>query len=381
MPFGFETRREDVVTSGELASRQAIWQAMGACRSRPADSRSSHEQHAPMWVLLVTDVLAMGRMSPHQTLKAKGLLSLWSPDMFTVFVSHQWLGLHHPDPNGAQLQVLQRFLKNLIRKELKVEGDAVSQFYGGKLSAEDLERIGNGYVWLDFFSVPQLMKGCWVLRDAKEQHRYVQSIPSYVDLCHVFVALVPKTQHETGAACSFHSWLQRGWCRTEMWCKCLSTGSRIPIVVVKSDDVAQFIMPRWVRYPVHSGDFALEEDRASCSLVIQKALSRYVSELRLKKDKTRYRFYLSLFEEMTGLEQRERSVEEFLLDFAFSRPVEQYKGLGPVACAALSGDHRLVRCLANASCSLETQAPGMPEGSNAPGSTPLHLAVPLFSSF
>lgn len=164
-----------------------------------------------------------------------------------------------------------------------------------------------------------------------------------------------------------------------MWCKCLSTGSRIPIVVVKSADVAQFIMPRWVRYPVHSGDFSLEKDRASCSLVIQKALTQYISELRRKKDKTRYRFYLALFEEMTGLEKRERSLEDFLFDFAFSKPVEQYKGLGPVACAALSGDHRLVRCLA-ASCSLETQAPGMPEGSNAPGSTPLHLAVPLFSA-
>ena len=69
----------------------------------------SHESDsAPMWVVKVEHVLAMtGQFRPHQVVKAEGLLEEWDPKMFTIFVSHQWLGRHHPDPNSTQLQVLQ----------------------------------------------------------------------------------------------------------------------------------------------------------------------------------------------------------------------------------------------------------------------------------
>lgn len=73
----------------------------GHGRSHPSDK-------APMWVLKVEHVLAMtGQLRPHQVLKDQGLLEIWARTMFTIFVSHHWLGLNHPDPNGTKLQVLQ----------------------------------------------------------------------------------------------------------------------------------------------------------------------------------------------------------------------------------------------------------------------------------
>ena len=257
--------------------------------------------------------------------------------MFTIFISHQWLDLHHPDPDGLQLQVLQRTLRNVIARKLKIESDIVSHFYGRPPKAA-LEQIQGAYLWLDYFCVPQLVDGHGSPGLAEEQLRYVHSIPSYVELCNLFLALVPTATHrDTRSACSFNSWLQRGWCRTELWCHFLSARSKAPIVVVKSHDAAIYTAPLWHQYPVGMGDFALDEDRKSCNQIIRVALNDYLSELRESKNKTAFRLYLSLFEDLTGLPRKRRSFEEFLAEFSFAKPVRQYRGLGPIACGALSG--------------------------------------------
>ena len=345
---------------------------MGSCTSRSDGMLpSQHAQHAPMWVVNVKHILEMTEtFQAHQVLKNEGLLDIWKPKMFTIFISHQWLSDRHPDPQGLQLKVLQHFLSKLMTQTLHIDGDVISQ-WNRRTSDTDLG-IAEAYVWLDYFCVPQLVDGYEV---AEEQLLYVHSIPNYVHCCNIFVALVPKATHSTGKPCHFHSWLQRGWCRTELWCHFLSARSKTPIVVVKSHDVAQFSSPVWHRYPVHSGDFAVEKDRASCSRVIQAALSEYLSQLYQSKNKTTYRLYLSLFEDMTGLPRKCRSIEDFLVEFSFSKPLAKHKGLGPIACAALCGDPILIRELAAAKASLETRAPGMAEMMNMSDAAPLHLAA------
>ncbi|CAE7231869.1 warA [Symbiodinium sp. CCMP2592] len=175
----------------------------------PAAKLHSKQKFTEPWesARAVKDVLEMtGTFPPHQVLKAKGLLLNWGPEMLTIFVSHQWLGLKHPDHYGVQLGVLQGILRNLMRKTVKIEVDIASQFWGGAIQEEVLGKIGEGYVWLDYFSVPQLVEHPDVHDLADEQLRYVRSIPSYVDLCDVFVSLVPPAaHHDTGAPCSLHS--------------------------------------------------------------------------------------------------------------------------------------------------------------------------------
>ena len=334
-----------------------------------------------MWVLKVEHVLEMtGRFRAHQSLKAEGLLEKWSPKMFTMFVSHQWLGHDHPDPFAVQLKVLQGVLSKLIRRELKIQSDVVSEYHGCTPTEAELCRIQRAYMWLDYFCVPQAIDGQSTLSIAEEQKLYVKKIPSYVDHCNVFVALVPTHTHsETASDCNFHSWLDRGWCRTELWCHFLSsTCSTVPLIVVKDHDFARFAAPLWHRYPVHLGNFTIDNDRALCSNVIRTVLTKHLAQLSQAKSKTAYRLLLSFFEEVSGLPRKRRSVEKFLVDFSFSKPLAEHHGLGPVACAALSGDAELVRSLVVAKASLQTHAPGtliQP----LPDLTPLHLAVWLRS--
>ncbi|CAE7572135.1 unnamed protein product [Symbiodinium sp. CCMP2456] len=163
---------------------------MGSCSSRPSHKAngSEHQQYAQMWVVPVPHVLEMtGSLQPHETLKERSLLEIWNSTMFTIFVSHQWLGFQHPDPNEERLKVLQLVLKRLIAKQLKIEYDIASSFYGRKLTARELHGIEEWYIWLDYFCVPQWVE-YQVPALAEEQLLYVKSIPSYVDLCDVFVA-------------------------------------------------------------------------------------------------------------------------------------------------------------------------------------------------
>eukprot|EP00438_Fugacium_kawagutii_P032705 Skav204479 [mRNA] locus=scaffold5533:170330:178429:- [translate_table: standard] len=263
-------------------------------------------------------------------------------------------------------------------RKLKIQWDVVTEFHGGVLLEVEVQRLHMAHVWLDYFSIPQLVGDGPIPHLEENQLKYIEAIPAFVGRCDVFVALVPSDRRsDTGLHCNFSSWLQRGWCRTELWCHVLSARSNHPIVVVRSHDSAQYTAPLWHRYPVHLGDFTIEEDRARCCQVVQTGLANHVSQLRQSKSKTAYRLYLSLFEEMAGLEPKCRTVQDFLQEFSFSTVAGQQRGssLSPVSCAALSGDCRLVRALVAARASLQSHAPAMPEVLHFPSLTPLHLAL------
>ena len=50
------------------------------------------------------------------------------------------------------------------------------------------------------------------------------SIPAYVARCSHFLAIVPTVRHNDlpDVTCDYGSWLDRGWCRIEMWALMLS---------------------------------------------------------------------------------------------------------------------------------------------------------------
>ena len=84
-------------------------------------------------------------------------------------------------------------------------------------------RVGNraslslrGY-WItqDWFAIPQIT----VRKDGVNEESVksdaalaVQSIPAYVELSNVFIALVPELTHkDSSALVNYASWLSRGW--------------------------------------------------------------------------------------------------------------------------------------------------------------------------
>ena len=83
----------------------------------------------PVKTFLSTPAVS-GRFEAHQNLLASGKLVQVSPDMVhdVIFVSHEWLGWNHADPNGEQFQALTRILQRLMRSEVpKVESFYLQQ--------------------------------------------------------------------------------------------------------------------------------------------------------------------------------------------------------------------------------------------------------------
>ena len=70
--------------------------------------------------------------------------------MYTLFISHQWLGSSCADPFGNQLAVLREALQNIISGRIKVQRDLLSFRVSqqlGQLSPREIEKLSQGYVW------------------------------------------------------------------------------------------------------------------------------------------------------------------------------------------------------------------------------------------
>eukprot|EP00438_Fugacium_kawagutii_P018454 Skav204783 [mRNA] locus=scaffold763:198123:198779:+ [translate_table: standard] len=129
---------------------------MGTTASRRRVSISS-VTYVPMWVMSVKDFLNLDHMPKHEELMRAGLLVKKSQNHFCIFVSHQWLGLGHPDPKLQQLPILQKALRNMLLGRCSPQSDLASQFFGEsrRLSKRELQQLQDAYIWLDWFSIPQ----------------------------------------------------------------------------------------------------------------------------------------------------------------------------------------------------------------------------------
>lgn len=62
------------------------------------------------WVIPVPTLMELTQWRPHQDLRAEGKLREVrdDEDVEVMFISHQWTSFDHPDPNGEQLESLQK---------------------------------------------------------------------------------------------------------------------------------------------------------------------------------------------------------------------------------------------------------------------------------
>ena len=117
-----------------------------------------HPQFFPLYVVKITDLLTMEMPAPsHTDLLNRGLLHSWQPGMFSIFLSHQWLGRLHPDPEGSQLNILRESLLKLTKGSVSVECNLPSMMHGQlpHWSADMAKRLENGFIFLDWFSIPE----------------------------------------------------------------------------------------------------------------------------------------------------------------------------------------------------------------------------------
>lgn len=240
----------------------------------------------PVWIFL-----KMTDLQRHEELLEAGLVCQFDDSMGrALFVSHQWLGTHHPDPCFEQLRVLQKTLMDLISGACRVSLPAVVELWFGRLrlpTARDFNGQGI-FLWYDYFSVPQCEKSI------QPRQMAISSIPSYISQSFFFVILIPAVQHEDGGILSLETWAERGWCRLESMARSLAREDGFMITVkVASNPTLSTDLGGLGKAP-GKGIFTVEEDRSKCGPVLAKLMWSKLHNLLFQGDFHNYRFLLNL---------------------------------------------------------------------------------------
>jgi len=207
--------------------------------------------------------MKLGSFLPHETLLSKGLLQEWQPSMKgkVIFVSHQWLSYAEPDPEEEHFKTLQRVLARLLAGEVPRVEENWSQWmvFGNRIvwAKEWTSSLKDMYIWMDYISMPQLLAASHSPQHIERASKAVRSIPAYVELCSLMLVLTPVCSHKsTGAVCNLASWLQRGWCRLELFLAHVAPRD-ISVMVCTGAEAIPFFLQRWAFFgPVGEGCFS-----------------------------------------------------------------------------------------------------------------------------
>ncbi|CAK9014927.1 unnamed protein product [Durusdinium trenchii] len=148
----------------------------------------------PMCLLKLQDFLGLGRLIRHEDAReARKLCFIDQPQVAAdlckeegvAFISHQWAGFEHPDPEGIQYRSMVVAVKEVISRGLKCS-----------------------WIWVDYSSIPQ--------QNAFQQQTAINSLSVYASYCSVFLSVVPPCKHaDSGHDVDIHSYCSRAWCRLE----------------------------------------------------------------------------------------------------------------------------------------------------------------------
>ena len=355
------------------------------CSTAEVQSKSVHKRQFPLSVLKVSDFLQMqGRLDCHQVLKGQGLLHEWQIGMFVIFISHQWLGNRHPDPTGQRADVLRAGLKGLIDGSLQVVPPIIGMIYGQapKLAPQTAKQIEEGYIFMDWFAIPQLhIASDDSFSELKSQQEMaIQSIPGYVEASSLFIAFAPEMQHvDRGVVCNYTSWLSRGWCRLELWCRLLSNKSDTTVIVLHSATEAEFMFQLdWQHNNIADGEFTVEDDRAVVVKLGEMAAAGKIQHLWYAGPLHDYRFYLANKTNLMGEAPRSFDAEEFLEEFRFGTLEDAVKDKTPmtsILCAILAGDVKMLRLLTESRADINARTQGLGHLGYYDSMTPLMIAT------
>ena len=175
-----------------------------------------------------------------------------------IFISHQWNGFRHPDPNGVQLEDMVKIFRRLRdgaidRVEMDPFHTILYKTNHVTHKAEWMQLLSNAYLWYDFWSQPQP----FMASDKSKFHelqrdmsRAISSLAAYVERADCVVILAPGTIHNDKVdpktrrkvyTC-YRTFRRRAFCFLEMFATMLSRRKTHPMLHVQSSvDV-----PRWV---------------------------------------------------------------------------------------------------------------------------------------
>mmetsp|Transcript_6330 Transcript_6330/g.15794 ORF Transcript_6330/g.15794 Transcript_6330/m.15794 type:complete len:670 (-) Transcript_6330:230-2239(-) len=225
----------------------------------------------PMTAMPVHHLMALDRLEPYHVFRERGLTVQVVGFESVAFVSHQWLSHRHPDPQGVQLRALQRVLGKILEGRVldimdedtwaafsknagnsracnaspTISGLLQAKFYSRDVDVDSFAaEMQRGYIWMDFFSVPQPTDQETQLglgghdTTAEDQIKAIHSIPYYIERSSCFFVVAPQSTHaERGIICDLESWRKRGWCRLEECANYLAIDTMAPVVITEQPKV------------------------------------------------------------------------------------------------------------------------------------------------
>lgn len=339
----------------------------------------------PMFVMKVSDALELTVIEDHQELLAKCKVTVFTPGMEVIFVSHQWLSRAHPDPDRSQFAVLQDALRNVIggMRVMECGRTSVSPLgsdsFRSYLAGERGRRLADAHIWYDYFAIPQVTSPRASANVCEELGAAVSSIPAYIDNCEHFFVLAPPLLHKDhGGLCNRHSWSERGWCRAELVARCFSGREEIPICAVSQTSLAVKTFPfAWIHCMPRYGDFSVEDDRKKVCRFMFKCMRRRADKHLLDGRLFEFRFLRAMTVHVSADEERAEAIDSWLEDYKFSGPLSLGSGgWAPIHFAALEGNLPILSSLLAAGeevdrLTMEEHA----EFSSFAGCTPLALVA------
>lgn len=243
-----------------------------------------------MYTIQADLLLEMTAIQPHEELLADGKLTIFDKELGrAAFVSHQWIGQGHPDPEFKQMKVLQDTLRNLFSGASEVSVDLITEavYFRSKGIPSKEWRGKRLFLWYDYFSCPQQDKRHLSLQKA------IDSIPAYVSRCDFFMALCPVLgSPDSSEAFSDYTWGDRGWCRVEQLVRDL-TVNQGSWIVVKSAMHQELKVSQLTGSSPGEGRFTVDTDRARVAVVLRTILKKKLLFCLETGDFVHYRFLLN----------------------------------------------------------------------------------------
>ena len=320
----------------------------------PADPEQ--ELLFPMWVVPIKTMIELASagcdgepLPTHDELQQQGRLVRWEPGMRTMFLSHTWLGLKHPDPNGDKCRLIKKLLEGILQGRTRVTGYwmATIVFQEKGISAKQLKKtFADGYVWMDYLSIPQL--------DHTNQGKAIQSIADYIGLSDLFIVLAGAWKHaDDGSIRDLQAWGERGWCRMENLANSLSPKQKTFIVARGPYNIYAYgpmgVVGRfWHSEVVGHGTFTVEADKAALGPAILKLIEARKAQADRENDLFLYRCLCAITNRLlsgTGLTVPDLPLDEWLEQMRFSCVHDEEDGSGhsPLRFAIVADRADLVR--------------------------------------
>lgn len=262
-----------------------------AARLSSQCARHSQQQTLayPMYTVPQETFLEFSKMRPHEELLRENVLVLFEETKGRgFFISHQWVGVRHPDPEMKQLVVLQDALRQMMSGCSTISIAPTEEMLGVHrkgLSTKKLQS-GRNFLWYDYFSCPQLSE--------EDLEKSVDSIPGYITRCEYLFVLCPVlTRAEGRETMNKDTWGSRGWCLAEHMAGELCGVNDKVIVVESATHITMATGYKANLIRPGEGMFSFNEDREAVArflrTLIENKLTTYLKEGKLHK----YRFLWS----------------------------------------------------------------------------------------